>query len=208
MTTVDVGWTAAPVDLTAHVNNTGITASRWPTTGGFNIWANTFPAEALPAAGGVVDVGGVPFRFPGTGRGGADNIRCRGQRVDLPAGCYDWIYVLAAAERRSEDEVRLHYADGTARAQWLRVSDFWPETPARFGELLAYRCDRMLYPRHAQLNMPPVIWRCRIPVTVADPVIALDLPDNPAIHVFAMTGFAMTGFAMTGFAMTAVGVAG
>jgi hypothetical protein len=175
------------VDLSGAFNNGGIAASRWPTSGGFNIWANTFPAEQLPAPGSTVPVGGVPFRFPGAPAGQPDNIRCRGQRIALPPGRYDWCYVLAAAERRTEDAVLLRYADGTAHRQWLRVSDFWPETPARFGELPAYRTDRMLYPRHAQHNMAAAIWRCRIPVSLPGTVVALDLPDNPAIHIFALT---------------------
>jgi hypothetical protein len=188
MTTVDVHRTLAfAVELTGLFDNVGIAASRWPTVGGFNVWANTFPAEELPEPGSIVDVGGVTFRFPAAATGEPDNIRCRGQAVAVPAGRHDWIYALAAAERRSEDEVQLHYADGRIRRQWLRVSDFWPQTPARFGELVAFRCDRMLYPRHSQPNMAPVIWRCRIPVTIAGAVRTLVLPDNPAIHVFALT---------------------
>jgi hypothetical protein len=188
MTTVDIHRTVAtPVELRAHFNNVGIAASRWPTVGGFNVWANTFPAEELPDPGSTIEVGGVPFRFPGAPTGEPENIRCRGQAVTLPTGRPDWIYALAAAERRSEDEVRLHYADGRVRRQWLRVSDFWPQTPSRFGELAAFRCDRMLYRRHSQATMAPVIWRCRIPVTLTGALHSLVLPDNPAIHVFALT---------------------
>jgi hypothetical protein len=176
-----------PVELEAYLNNVGICESRWPTTGAFNIWSNTFPAEELPPRGSMVDVGAVPFRFPAAGPGGEDNLRCRGQSVALPAGRPDWIYLLAAAERRTEDAVALRYSDSTERRQWLRVSDFWPQTPARFGELEAFRCPRMLYPRHSQANMAPVIWRCRVPVTVPGTIEAIRLPDNPAIHIFALT---------------------
>ncbi|HZM81194.1 MAG TPA: hypothetical protein VFC19_36170 [Candidatus Limnocylindrales bacterium] len=177
----------SPVNLEGYLNNVGITPSRWPTEGGFNIWSNTFPAEELPARGSIVDVGGVAFIFPAMGPGGEDNLRCRGQRLNVPVGEYDWIYLLAAAERRTEDAIALLYTDSTVRRQWLRVSDFWPETPARFGEVEAYRCSRMLYPRHSQANMAPVIWRCRVPVSVGEPVEAIGLPDNPAIHIFAVT---------------------
>jgi hypothetical protein len=181
-----------PVALEAYLNNVGIAESRYPTTGAFNIWSNTFPAEELPARGCTVDVGGIPFRFPAAGPGGEDNLRCRGQSVAVPTGTHDWIYVLAAAERRTEDTVALRYRDSSVRHQWLRVSDFWPETPARFGELEAFRCSRMLYPRHSQTNMPPVIWRSRIGIPVRGPIEAIQLPDNPAIHVFALT-LAQTG---------------
>jgi hypothetical protein len=178
--------TATPVDLSGRFDNRGITAAD-ERTGAFNIWSNTFPAEQLPAPGGIVEVTGVPFRFPAGGPGRADNLRCSGQLLTVPPGRYDWIYALAAAERRTEDRVDLHYANGAVDAEWLRVSDFWPQTPAWFGEPLAYRCTRMHYPRHVETRMGPAIWRPRIPVTRPQELRALRLPDNPAMHVFALT---------------------
>jgi hypothetical protein len=175
------------VDLSSYADCVGIEPARRPGTGGFNIWRNTFPAEELPRGGSAVNVAGVPFRFPAAEAGQPDNIRCRGQRIPLPAGRVDWAYVLAAAERRTEDVLTVHYADGAERRQWLRVSDFWPETPARFGETLAFRTSSLLYPRHAQRGMAPSIWRQRVPVAVPFGVVALRLPVNPAIHVFALT---------------------
>ncbi|HEX5120917.1 MAG TPA: hypothetical protein VFW65_37515 [Pseudonocardiaceae bacterium] len=175
------------VDLTAHTNCVGIEPSPRPGRGAFNIWYNTFPLEDLPPAGSTVDVGGVPFRMPAADGVRSDNVRCRGQRMDLAAGRVDWLYLLAAAERRTEDVVTVHYADGTSHAQWLRVSDFWPQTPARFGELLAFRTTSMLYPNHVDHRMAPAIWRQRVPVPEPDGVVAMTLPDNPAIHVFALT---------------------
>jgi hypothetical protein len=137
--------------------------------------------------GSVTVVGGVPFRFPAADGVRPDNIRCRGQRIELPAAHADWLHLLAAAERRTEDVLTVHYADGATRPQWLRVSDFWPETAPRFGELLAFRTSAMLYPNHVDSRMPPAIWRQRVPVAVRDEIVAVTLPDNPAIHVFAMT---------------------
>jgi hypothetical protein len=116
-----------------------------------------------------------------------DNLRCRGQRIAIPPGRYDWVYALAAAERRTEDRVAVRYHDGTVRRGWLRVSDFWPETGARFGEVLAFRCASMHYPRHVQENMAPAIWRTRMALPDPGVVVGLDLPDNPALHIFALT---------------------
>jgi hypothetical protein len=177
------------VDLDAWLDNRGTTSSANLAAGGFNIWSNTFPAEELPAPGGTVDVGGVPFRFPAAGAGERDNVRCAGQLVTLPAGRYDWLYLLAASERRSEDMVYLHYVDGSVDPEWLRVSDFWPETPPHFGERAGIACSRLHYPRHVQRRMRsgPAIRRARIPVPRETPLAALRLPDNPAIHIFALT---------------------
>jgi hypothetical protein len=178
---------ARTVDLGEWLDNRGTTSGDDLAAGGFNIWSNTFPAEELPPPGGTVDVGGVPFRFPAAGAGKPDNLRCASQLITLPAGRYDWFYLLAAAERRSEDAVYVHYADGSVDPEWLRVSDFWAETPPRFGERAGIACTRLHYPRHVQRRMGPAIWRARVPVPREVPVAALRLPDNPAIHIFALT---------------------
>ncbi|HXM57052.1 MAG TPA: hypothetical protein VOB72_16750 [Candidatus Dormibacteraeota bacterium] len=175
------------VDLTPHFDNDGISHAERPGDGAFNIWANTFPAEELPESGALVDVGGVTFRFPDKRDGRLNNLRCGGQLVHVQPGRYDWIYLLAAAERRTEDPLHLHYRTGAVDPEWLRVSDFWPEARAHFGEMPAFRCSRLHYPRHAQRDMGPTIWRQRVPVPRHEELAAVRLPDNPAIHVFAMT---------------------
>lgn len=174
------------IDLRGLVNNRGLQPPG--TTGyGFNIWSNTFPAEELPPAGSVTDVAGVPFSFPPPPAPGGDNIRCRGQLVGLPVGDWDWIYLVGAAERRTEDLVELLYRDGTVRPAWLRMSDFWPETPERFGEPLTARTSAMRYPRHTHRNHAPTLWQQRIGVAHPEGLSAVRLPDNPAMHVFALT---------------------
>jgi hypothetical protein len=183
----DAGRSGRLVELAPHMNSVGIEPTERPGNGAFNIWHNTFPIEELPRPGSTPVVGGVRFRFPLADGVRPDNIRCRGQSIELPVDRADWLHFLAAAERRTEDELTVHYADGTARSQWLRVSDFWPETEPWFGELLAFRTSAMLYPNHVDARMPPSIWRQRVPVAVPDGVVAVTLPDNPAIHIFALT---------------------
>ncbi|MFL6139299.1 MAG: hypothetical protein ACJ74O_16060 [Frankiaceae bacterium] len=174
------------VDLGAHLDCVGIEPTRRPGRAAFNVWSNAFPLEELPC-GSVVRIGDVPFRMPPADGARPDNLRCRGQRIELPAGRADFLHVLAAAERRSEDPLTVHYADGTTRSHWLRVSDFWPETPPRFGEAPALRTSALLYPNHVDTRMSPAIWAERVPVAVPSGATAVTLPDNPAIHVLAMT---------------------
>jgi hypothetical protein len=176
------------VDLSACWNNDGISYAHNRTDGWFNVWGNTFPAEALPASGSLLRVAGVPFRFPSKEDGQRNNVCCCNQVVPVPPAYYDWVYVLAASERRTEDLVYLEYTSGRGDYEWLRISDFWPETPARFGEVEAVRTPYMYYPRHTQHNMRPVIWCQRIPVTRQQEQLAqIRLPDNIAIHLFALT---------------------
>jgi hypothetical protein len=175
------------VPLTAHLNNKGLTTTDRLAEGGFNIWGNSFPAKELPPAGSTWWAGGVPFLFPAQALDGSDNLRCRAQRLPVPAGPWDWVHVLGAAERRTEDPALIEYADGRVMRQWLRMSDFWPETPPRFGEQPVFRCRDLHYPRHVQRGMGPTIWAQRIPVTLPGATVALMLPDNPALHLFAIT---------------------
>ncbi|MFI2209278.1 hypothetical protein [Streptomyces sp. NPDC020141] len=175
------------IDLGTHFDATGITAPDRLADGAFNVWSNSFPAGELPRPGSLVNVHGLPFAFPAPNGRGHDNLRCARQLIGVPAGRYDFIHVLAAAERRTEDEVGLHYADGSVDHEWLRVSDFWPETASRFGERPAFTCGVLHYPRHVQRGMSPTIWRQRVAAPRESDLRAIRLPDNPAIHVFAMT---------------------
>ncbi|WP_394823049.1 hypothetical protein [Pendulispora albinea] len=178
-----------PVEVGAWLDDRGITSERELAQGALNLWGNSFPAEDLPPPGASFDLGAIAFRL--TRHGHADHFRCARQLVSIPKGRYDWIYLLAAAERRTEDHVWLHFADGNLDREWLRVDDFWPETPPRFGPPGAegLRCQALHYPRHVQKGHAPTLWRHRIPVTRESPLAALRFPDNPAIHVFAITAF-------------------
>lgn len=173
-----------PVDLSGHRNNVGISAATETKSGAFNVWGNSFAAEYLPG-GETVHVAGVPFRFPPVGEG-PDNVRCAGQFVAVPEGRYDWIHLLAAAERRCEDVAELHYADGAVDPEPLRVSDFWA-APAWFGEVKAFETPVMHYPHHVQRGVAAVMWAQRVPVTRRADLAGLRLPRNVAVHVFAMT---------------------
>jgi hypothetical protein len=177
-----------PITLTRHLNNVGISPADRTSAGEFNVWGNSFPAEHLPSARRVT-VYGVPFEFPDSSRSVPDNIRCAGQFIDVPPGQYDWIYLLAAAERRAEDELALHFADGQVDFEALRISDFWNAPPA-FGERQAYACPVMHYPHHVQPAVAAMLWQQRIPVTRRDILTGLRMPRNVAIHVFAVTLYA------------------
>ena len=161
--------------------------------GTFNVWKNSFPAEELPDSHSLVEIDGVPFRFPPKEDGQMNNIRCAGERLDLALGRYDWIYVLAAGERRAEDTVYLHFTSGAIEMEWFRISDFWPGASARFGEVEAFRTRNIHFPRHVQPRIEPVIWMQRIPVTRQEALAWMRLPNNIAIHLFAATAVRAVG---------------
>ncbi|ADB33174.1 hypothetical protein Kfla_4127 [Kribbella flavida DSM 17836] len=174
-----------PVDLAPHRNNVGSTPASGTRNGAFNIWGNSFPAEELPPPG-LCAVDQVVYDFPPTEPGTADNVRAAGQFVEVPAGRYDWLYVLGAAERRVEDELAFHFADGAVDFEQLRLSDFWA-APAWFGETQVRATRSMHYPFHVQAGVPAMLWSQRVPVTRRSVLSAVRLPRNPAVHLFAAT---------------------
>lgn len=173
------------VDLGSHRNNVAISTASHTAHGQFNVWGNSFAAELFHRKSDVI-VDGIPFELPQSGGEGPDNVRCEGQVIDVPPGHYDWLYLLAASERRAEDEVALHFAEGTVDFEFLRVSDFWA-APAIFGETKAFESPVMHYPHHVQPGVPARMWCQRVPVTRRATLCAVRLPRNLAIHVFAAT---------------------
>ncbi|WP_409492254.1 hypothetical protein [Amycolatopsis sp. cmx-11-12] len=169
-----------------------MTSSSATGCGAFNVWGNSLPAEELPSAG-TIRVDGVPFDFPATGPDRPDNVRCAGQHITVVPGRYDWLYLLTAAERRVEDEIAFHYADGSVDFEPLRVSDFWA-APAVFGETSAFTTFAMHYPYHVQANVPAMVWCQRVPLVRRSALAAMRLPRNPAAHIFAATLVVWKGY--------------
>jgi hypothetical protein len=175
-----------PLDLSALCNNIGVSAASATETGRFNVWGNSFSAEHLPLPGSAVTVDGVPFLLPPLGSGGPDNVRCEGQVFDVTPGRYDWLYLLASAERRAEDEVALHFTDGSVDFEPLRLSDFWA-APPMFGETRAFESAAMHYPHHVQFDVPATMWCQRVAIVRRAELARIRLPHNIAMHIFAAT---------------------
>jgi hypothetical protein len=176
-------FTALP--LGEHLNNRGLTSGDRLDAGLFNVWRNSFPAEHVPM-GRELRVDGTPFQMPALVAGAPDNLRCEGQLLRVPEGRYDWIHVVAASERRTEDALFLHFTDGSVDREWLRISDFW-DAPAHFGETEVVATPVMHYPHHVQPRVSAKLWMQRVPVTRRQALRAIRLPRNVAIHVFALT---------------------
>ena len=79
---------ALPYDLAAASNDDTKTA------GGFDAKGDALPAEMLPS---TLDFDGVEFHLAPAGTGKANAVVAKGQKIDLPAGRYNRVYVLAAA---------------------------------------------------------------------------------------------------------------
>ena len=173
------------IALDAWLNNRGGSPRTDLSAGEFNVWGNSFPAAQLPRPGEVFHAERCEFVLSRSARG-ADNVRCSGQYIPVAPGRYDWIYVLAAGERRVEEQVGLHFADDAVDIEELCVSDFWA-AEAAYGESPAADCPVMHYPHHVQHGVPARLWCQRIPVVRRGELVGIRLPEDRALHVFALT---------------------
>jgi hypothetical protein len=180
-----VALTQRSVDLRPYLNNVGVTTIAETGAGHFNVWRNSYAAEDLPDQDEWTVVEAVTFQLSNLGSAEPDNVRCDRQYIPVPAGHFDWLYVLGAGERRVEDVVALHFTDGTVDFEPLRLTDFWAAPPA-FGETLAFETV-MHYPQHVQFGVPARMWCQRVPVVRRASLSGVRLPANAAAHIFAAT---------------------
>lgn len=71
-------------------------------TGGFDKQGNALPAEMLPTQ---LNVNGVAFQLAPAGAGKPDALVAKGQAINLPAGNFNKVYVLAASAQGDQQTV-------------------------------------------------------------------------------------------------------
>lgn len=169
--------------LEPFLNNQAATTPENLSDGRLNVWGNSLPAQSAPLE---IVVDGIPLRSARLDGRGPDNVRCSGQRIEVPERRWDWLYVIGCGERRVRDVVTWHLSDGAVDRDQFALSDLW-EGRSDFGEELALRTDVIHYPHHVQERIGITLWCQRVPVTSRRPLGAMSLPRNPAVHFFAMT---------------------
>ncbi|MGW1893652.1 alpha-L-fucosidase [Streptomyces sp. NPDC002004] len=127
-----------PVPLDAHFDNDGIDTAA-ARGGDFDGSGYTFPGEELPA--GRVDIDGVPFTFPTSAAGAANNVVAMGQRIDLPKGRYlSAVFLTAGSYGDASGTATVHYADGSTTTAGIGGSD-WYQAGGGLSAPYRYRPD-------------------------------------------------------------------
>ena len=201
------------VDLSPHLNNAGIASAVHRPPDGLDGLGTTFYAESLPASGTTITCQGTPFIFPDKGDGLDDNIACEAQEIALPKGAYRAIHILGMCDWRAfEEPLRLKAPNGTYMETPLGLSDASHYQGLQYGEHEALACPLVtpdsLVPHVVlfgidlpdfgidlpdagyemkETHMDAGIWHQVIPVEPPRPLVGLVLPDNPSMHLFALT---------------------
>ncbi len=123
--------------VTLHYDLAAASNDDVKTEGGFDANGNALPAEMLPTS---LEFNGVEFHLGPAGTGKPDAVVAKGQKLELPAGRYNRVYVLAAAEGDQPAEFRA--GDSSAKVtvenwggfigQW--DTRLWKPRPATVGQ--------------------------------------------------------------------------
>jgi alpha-mannosidase len=109
-------------------NLRGITADG-EAGGAFDAGGGSIPSEILPT---VVEAEGIPFRTGPRVPGMPNVLACRGQRLALPQGRWNRLYLLAAAV--GGDRRAMFLVDGRPRTAWVQD---WSEPVGSWDDRLA-----------------------------------------------------------------------
>ena len=198
------------VDLSPYFDNEGISSVQQKVGGGLESLGTVFRAESLPESRTIITCNGIDFLFPDKSIGINDNIACEAQEILLPPGHYFALHVLGMSDWRAFEEILiLNYLNGTCSEVLFGLSDASCYRGRLYGELEAIQCKLVtldsLIPHVYLFGIPmpgegyqmkeieteAKIWHQVIPVETSWPLSGLTLPDNPSMHIFALTLCAM-----------------
>ena len=192
-----------PVRLSYNLD--GISDNDDPTDGDFDGAGHTLVAELLPE---VVYANSVAFKLGPRERGWANVVACQGQRITLPAGSFERLYLLAASvegDRYARIGVEPAYVDNYEAKLWIQD---WAEPIGQWnnrmvmGEL--HENPEQIAPAYTKPE--PVAWvgthrhdargarepyvqtyLFRYAIDLPHETRSIVLPNDPAIRILAMT---------------------
>ena len=175
-------------------------------TGGFDDQGRSIPAEMLPSH---ITSEGIRFSLGAVGDGKPHALSCRGQKIDLPGGEHNRLYLLAAA---AEDTVGRFLIDGRPHdvpvQAWTGFVGQYDnrEWNRAFGDV-DYHCEGMVVGfKTGFIKRDPIAWFCthrhhpdkgneayrfsylfKYGLNLPADAKTLTLPDNPRIKILAVT---------------------
>ena len=184
--------TVAFGSLQAAFNNTGISAEADPSTANIDGGGSSLIAERLAAAGAgrgaTVSANGFSFTMPDVAPGSPDNV-AGGTRTVPVSGQGNSLAVLGTGTSGSAtDAVTVHYADGSTSTGSLGMPNWCCLATNSYGAKIAVVTKGKNTSTGSAY--PTVEYRLYTNTVDVDPekqVIAVTLPGNASVHVFALT---------------------
>jgi alpha-mannosidase len=194
-----------PVDLPYDL--TAISDRKTRPDGGFDSEGRSYPSEQLPQ---IIQNECIDFKIGPTDAGSKNAVICRGQIINLPAGEFDHVYLLAAAangDTKGAFTIGTHRVDQTIQ-NWNGYIGQWDDRRWK-GPIaeVAYRWDNELdglvpgfikrdavawYVSHRNLRQGGTdfyqyCYLYKYGFELPEGAKTITLPNNPDIRIFAMT---------------------
>ena len=174
-----------PIDLGAERTVDGTATVAAPAEGDFDGGGWSYDAGLLPAAGPVT-WGGVTYQAPDPAGTAKNFVQARGQSLLLPTGDHAAVHLVATTHNGPVTAaLTIGYADGTSAPATVTVADWCGTASAGTTTVLAM-------PHRIKAGQgvdgPPVnLFGVRLPVPAGKQVRSLTLPDDPRLHLYAVT---------------------
>ncbi|NUP53234.1 MAG: hypothetical protein HOW97_38825 [Catenulispora sp.] len=178
-------------NLASAFNNVAISNESDPAPGNFDGDGDSYSAQALAAAGAApgatVTANGAAFTWPNSAIGTPDNVAGSGVMVTQP-GHGSKLAFLGAEAGFTTDTVTVTYTDGTTTDGTLGFPNWCCASPTSYGATPAVITDHRNTPSGpANFGIHYDVFYNSIPIDPAKSVATVTLPNDAAIHIFAMT---------------------
>ncbi|WP_328535602.1 NEW3 domain-containing protein [Streptomyces sp. NBC_00344] len=184
-------------DLASAFNNAGVTNESAPptdgnyTTGNFDGDGDSYSAQALAAVGvtpgAQLTKNGVSWTFPAAKPGSADNVSAAGQ-VIRTSGRGPALWFLGAEAGAVEGTVTVTYTDGSRSTGKLGFPNWCCTAGTDYGAVTVATADHRNTPDGpANFGVGYKLFGNSVPLTEGKTVESVTLPDEDAIHIFALS---------------------
>ncbi|MEU7895794.1 NPCBM/NEW2 domain-containing protein [Nonomuraea sp. NPDC049152] len=179
--------------LAAAFDNVGISDDADVAKGNIDGGGSSFSRQRLAAAGltpGVaVQVQGAPFTWPDTEPGHPDNVSGHAQTFALAGQGNTLAFLGTGTSGSAAGALTVHYADGSAEQRSLGFANWCCLDPAAYGSKIAFstRGKNTAAGPNQFPNVDYRVFHNAVRINPAKRVVAVTMPDNGAVHVFAAT---------------------
>ncbi|MER7859856.1 TIM-barrel domain-containing protein [Amycolatopsis japonica] len=175
--------------LAAAYGNVGVTDAAHVAVGDIDGGGSSFRAEGLAEAGLKPGAGfsalGAQLTWPQTGSGQKDNVLASGQTIAV-RGTGAKLVLTGTGTGTAKGTVVVRYADGSTSQAELGFPNWCCADPAQYGATtVATVMGKNTRTGAAYPTTPYRVFANSVPLTAGKEVVAVTLPSNSAMHVFA-----------------------